>query len=153
MQEYAHGATEQGATGLERLARMGASGEHAGNLFRDIKKMFGWPSGCAPVAWIQIPTVKRPSTPHPVMWPREFFERLFQDRHDLFQKRLIGASGSCNHFWEGMKDTEFMQRHPCLPPEIWPNTVPLGSHADGGGFNKHDSLFGLSWNSLVTASE
>ena len=46
-----------------------------------------------------------------------------------------------------------MQRHPCLPPDIWPNTVPLGFHADGGGFNKHDSLFGFSWNSLVTASE
>ena len=38
VQEYALGANDQGANGLERLARMGASGEHASNLFRDINK-------------------------------------------------------------------------------------------------------------------
>ena len=150
VQEYSHGAREQGAAGLDRLADAGASGQQAGNLFRDLKRIFGWPSGCAPIRWIQLPTKRGRVTPHPVLWPHEFFKCMFNERLDLFQQRLCGPEGSCKHFWEGISGSMFMRRHPSLPRSVWHKTIPMGFHADGGGFNKHDSLFGLSWNSLAT---
>ena len=143
---------DQGASGLDRVAGAGASGQHAGNLFRDLKSIFGWPAGCAPIDWITIPTKHSSATPHPVLWPHKFFQVMWTERKDFFEERLVGPAGACDHFWQGIKDSKFVVSHPCLPPEVWPSTVPLGFHADGGGFNKHDSLFGLSWNSLVTAS-
>ena len=59
VQEYSHGAREQGAVGLDRLADAGASGQQAGNLFRDLKRIFGWPSGCAPINWIKTADQER----------------------------------------------------------------------------------------------
>ena len=150
VQEYAHGARAQGAAGLDRLADAGASGEHPGNLFRDLKKIFGWPVGCAPIQWIKLPTKKGQSTPHPVLFPHVFVKQMFTERFDLFQQRLCGPERACSHFWEGISDTMFMRQHPNFPRTEWHRTIPLGFHADGGGFNKHDSLFGLSWNSLAT---
>ena len=64
---------DQGASGLDRVAGAGASGQHAGNLFRDLKSIFGWPAGCAPIDWITIPTKHSSATPHPVLWPHKFF--------------------------------------------------------------------------------
>jgi hypothetical protein len=44
----------------------------------------------------------------------------------------------------------FCEKHPFLPRRAWATSVPIGFHGDGGGFNKHDSLYALSWNSLVS---
>eukprot|EP00959_Pyramimonas_sp_CCMP1952_P330880 6928854-Pyramimonas_sp.AAC.1 len=43
VQEYSHNAREQGALGLDRPAGAGTNGRNPGNLFRDLKKAFGWP--------------------------------------------------------------------------------------------------------------
>eukprot|EP00959_Pyramimonas_sp_CCMP1952_P436480 9139883-Pyramimonas_sp.AAC.1 len=76
---------------------------------------------------------------------------MFSERPDLFQQRLCGPSNSCEHFWSGIAESKFVKQHPHLPRTQWSKTIPLGFHADGGGFNKHDSLFGLSWNSLAAS--
>ena len=48
-----------------------------------------------------------------------------------------------------MQESAFVRMHPFLPEAVWPTTVPIGMHGDGGAFNKHDSLYTIAWNSLV----
>ena len=151
LQRYAQTASQQGARGVERLAGVGAGGQQAGNLYRDLVNLFGWPGGCAPLEWVTIPTKAGLLTPHPVLFPHRFFQMLYAHRHDEFQRRLVGPDGGCSEFWNGIRESEVVKNHPFLPSEIWPATIPLGFHGDGGSFNKHDSLFCFSWNSLVTS--
>ena len=91
--QYAQGASMQGATGLEDLAGTGTGGKHAGNLFRDQKKVFGFPKGCAPIDWIPLPTKAGRKTPHPAMYPHRFFMELFQHRPALWRERIEGVEG------------------------------------------------------------
>ena len=38
---------------------------------------------------------------------------------------------------------------PSLPPSSWPFTIPIGFHGDAGAFSHQDSLYTISWNSLI----
>ena len=40
--------------------------------------------------------------------------------------------------------------HGAPPREHWHHTIPLGMHGDGGSFSHHDSLFVVSWNTLIS---
>ena len=48
-----------------------------------------------------------------------------------------------------MQDTEFVRRHPKLPTMDWDFACPIGFHGDAGSFNKQESVYLLSWNSLL----
>ena len=81
-----------------------------------------------------------------------FFHRLYHLRQRTWNDRVVGpgCGRGCQEFWHQLRGSEFLKQHPFMPPEIWSKTIPIGFHGDGGGFNKHDSLYGLSWNSLVS---
>ena len=83
----------------------------------------------------------------PVFWPHKFFAAA--DREDISRERIVGLDGAAAQFWESIKDSEFMTNHPFLPRAHWNKIIPLGMHGDGGAFNAQDSLYVLSWNSLV----
>ena len=114
---------------------MGASGTYAGNLYRNLKTVFGFPSGCAPIEWVLIPTRVARETPHPVMMPHKFLQEVFRHRPDIWQQRFIGQSGAALEFWEHMAHTPYVRNHPFLPKSVWSKTIPLGFHGDGGAFN------------------
>lgn len=149
VQRYAESAMRAGAEGMERMARIGSYGEHGQNLYRDLCNLFGHPVGAPPIDWVEVPTTAGRKTPVPFIFPHKFFQRLYAERGDLWIDRIIGGAGACSEFWEGMADTEFVKRHPHLPMHARDRIVPLGFHGDGGAFCAHDSLYGLSWNSLV----
>lgn len=48
-----------------------------------------------------------------------------------------------------MEDSDFVSHHQFLPRAAWDSIIPIGMHGDGGGFNKHDSLYTFTWNSLL----
>ena len=73
IQEMAEAAQGQGAKGMERLASMGASGEHPQNCFRAMKRMLGIPSGAPNMTFMNIPTIHGEATAHPFLLPHEFF--------------------------------------------------------------------------------
>ena len=81
--------------------------------------------------------------------PHKFFQQLFLHRRDIWRERIVGGDGALESFWNGMSQSEFVQRHPYLPKSSWCDTVPLGFHGDGGAFNAQDSLYSLSWNALT----
>ena len=47
--------------------------------------------------------------------------------------------------------TGFFKKHPGLDHGKLDQTIPIGMHGDGGAFSHHDSLFVLTWNSLIGA--
>ena len=132
------------------LAGAGAGGVYTGNLYRDLKRLFGWPIGAPPIDWIMLPTkTGGPNTPWPVIWPHRFFQEVHAKRQDIFTSRIVSAEAACSDFWDSMRHTDFVTNHPFLPEAIWPRTVPIGVHGDGGAFSKADSLYCIAWNSLV----
>ena len=148
VQEYAWGATWQGAAGVGRLSRIGNEGRNPQNMHRALLTVFGRPPGSPDFHWAEIPT-KRGTVSHPFLLPHEFFSRLYAERKSTWTTAIAGAVGACREFWHEMRKTEFAKRHPSLPQSSWDQTIPLGLHGDGGSFSKHDSLFVISWNSVM----
>eukprot|EP00959_Pyramimonas_sp_CCMP1952_P309604 6479338-Pyramimonas_sp.AAC.1 len=48
-----------------------------------------------------------------------------------------------------MSTSAFVRHHPNLSKRLWGSIIPLGVHADAGAFNKHDSVYAVSFNSLL----
>jgi hypothetical protein len=148
VQEIAMKAIDQKAENMEQFASIGNWGKNPKNFFRAMKHIVGWPSGTAQLKFIEIPTVKGPNTPHPVLWPHEWFKNMYRDRRELFVKRVRGPAGATRQFWEGMRGSAFLENHPVLTEAMWPRAIPIGMHGDGGSFSKQDSVYVFSFNSL-----
>eukprot|EP00959_Pyramimonas_sp_CCMP1952_P250965 5245337-Pyramimonas_sp.AAC.1 len=112
---------------------------------------FGRPAGSPGFDWMELPTAKGPKTPHPFLLPHKFFSTFFNELPARFRDTVSGPRGACGQFWESIRFSDFVRRHPNLPRHLWGQIVPLGMHADAGAFNAHDSLYVISWNSLVGA--
>ena len=151
VQDIAADAHHDGARGVASISSAGTSGKHAKNMFRDMLKLFGKPKGAPEIDWVEIPLVNGRKVPHPVIWPHKFFQALAKERIQFWNERICGSSNACKVFWESMRHTEFVKRHPYLPEASWPTVIPIGMHGDGGAFNKQDAVYSLSWNSLIAS--
>ena len=135
---------------MEQLGGLGSSGKHSANIFRAMRNLLGIPQGAPEIRFIEIPTVNGERTPHPVLVPHEFFSAFYSGRSTAdWQKHIAGSAGACTQFWKAISHTPFMEHHPNLSPNTWRNTVPLGMHVDAGAFNKQDSVYVFSFNSLL----
>ena len=61
-----------------------------------------------------------------------FFSLFFAERSEDFGKAISGPDGACLQFWQSMRHTQFVQKHPDLLESSWAKTVPLGMHGDAG---------------------
>ena len=61
----------------------------------------------------------------------------------------MGLRGAALSFWRGMRGHPYVREHPGLPEAHWGSTIPIGLHGDGGAFTRQDSVYVISWNSLV----
>lgn len=153
VQEYALAASSQGAVGVEALGKAGNSGNNPQNIFRALKSILGLPKGAPSLYWAEIPTKAGPSTPHPFLLPHEFFRSFFLDCPRQWEQAVSGPAGAALEFWTSMRDNVFVRKHPSLPRSSWSTTIPVGLHGDAGAFSHHDSLFTISWNSLLGVGE
>ena len=62
---------------------------------------------------------------------------------------MVGPAKACLEFWQSMADTPFLKLHPSLKDADLAKVVPIGIHGDAGAFSKSDSLYTISWNSLL----
>ena len=62
---------------------------------------------------------------------------------------MRGAVGAAAAYWDNIKHTEFFKSQPGLVNGDLHRTIPIGMHGDGGAFSHNDSLFVLTWNSLL----
>ena len=106
---------------------------------------FGTAAGAPRFTWVPLPlkvgkVVK--TVLHPIMMPHDWLQSLHAHRPDLFRDSVLGTeeNGRLN-FWESMKDTDIVTKHPHLERKDWSRTVPLGLHGDGGSYFKHESMF------------
>ena len=66
MQEIALSAMEQGAFGIDHLAKLGKAGSQPGNVFRDLCSALGMPLGAPAMQWVRLPLANRKSSLYPV---------------------------------------------------------------------------------------
>ena len=137
-----------GARGVSDLASAGAGGRHKHNALRDFKNALGLPSGSPNFVWLEIPTKRARKVPHPFLMPHDWFTSLFT-KPDRWAAAVVNSGDQCKSFWEAMKLTKFVRNHPKLHAGAWESTVPLGIHADAGAFSNQDSLYVISFNSLL----
>ena len=142
--EYISGAIAQGAEGMSNLQNVG---DH--NAYRTLLSAFGMPTGAPEITWLDIPTVRSARTPHPFIMPHNFVASYFQTRQSDFASTLSGPEGACAQFWHCVKDLAFVREHPKLGDMDLSKVIPLGIHGDAGAFSKVDSIYVISWNSLV----
>ena len=149
VQDISMGAMQQGASGCDRVANMGSAGRHAQNIFRSMRSALGMPRGAPEMDWFEIPMRSGRKTPHPFLLPHKFFSSFYSECIGKWASKMSGPPGACRQFWNGMRDSSFLRLHPNLPEASWPRSIPLGVHADAGAFSEQDSLYTISWNSLL----
>ena len=149
VQDYAWGAQQQGAVGMDSMGAMGNSGRNPQNLFRAMRHLLGMPKGSPPFKWIEIPTRYGPKTPHPFLLPHEFFKAFYEGRRDIWRQALAGPPNAALEFWNSIASTSFVKQHPVLKAIDFAKTIPIGMHGDAGAFSKQDSVYTISWNSLL----
>ena len=89
------------------------------------------------------------ATMHPFYMPHHWFASLKEANRAVWENSVRGPEGAALAFWESMRDTPFVARHPKLRREEWHKTIPLGLHGDAGSFSKQESVYLLTWNSLL----
>jgi hypothetical protein len=153
VQEFAAASGEDGDDRLSKLRKLGASGRQSGNANRDLARALGKPKGSPEFFFAHIPVAGHDGQPkivsHPFVLPHELFSQLFQERHDTFLQCVAGDSEERGQVWGALASSPVVQRHPCLAVGDLSHTVPIGLHGDAGAFSNQDSLFVLTWNSLV----
>jgi hypothetical protein len=153
VQEFAAAAGEDGCARLPKLRKLGASGKQSGNANRDLARALGKPKGAPEFFFAHIPVAGDDGQPkvvsHPFLLPHQLFSQLFQERQDTFLQCVVGDTDERDQVWEGLASSPIVQKHPCLAVGGLSHTVPIGLHGDAGAFSKQDSLFVLTWNSLV----
>jgi len=142
--EIAAGAAQQGATGMDDMRSLGSH-----NAFRSLQSVFGYPAGAPQMTWLEIPTTAGPRTPHPFLLPHEFFSSYWTHKKKNWLSTMASSAEACVDFWLGMRQSAFVKNHPSLPASSWGTTIPIGFHGDAGAFSHQDSLYTISWNSLI----
>ena len=146
--EIAASAAQQGATGMDDMRSLGAH-----NAFRSLQSVFGYPAGAPQMTWLEIPTKAGPRTAHPFLLPHEFFNSYHTHKKEDWLSTMARSTEACIEFWRGMRQSAFLKNHPSLPASSWGSTIPIGFHGDAGAFSKQDSLYTISWNSLIGAGK
>ena len=155
VQEFANSAMRQGAVGLERLSKIGASGARPKNMFRDLCQAFGVPDGAPCIQYVRLPLAEGSSLV-PVIMPHLFFQHLYKERQEDFKQYVLGGLDDLSSFWSSKSGKRLAAKHPELSrrrTRLLNKTVPLGLHGDGGEFSHQDSVNVISWNSLVGVGE
>ena len=156
VQEFANSAMRQGAVGLERLSKIGASGARPKNMFRDLCQAFGVPDGAPCIQYVRLPLAEGSSLV-PVIMPHLFFQHLYKERQEDFKQYVLGGLDDLSSFWSSKPGKRMVaKKHPELSrrrKRLLNKTVPLGLHGDGGEFSHQDSVNVISWNSLVGVGE
>lgn len=148
VQDFALGAKAQGAIGMESLAGSGSGGTHSQNIHRSLMSLFGHAPGSPDLYWAEIPTTSKQKSAHPFFLPHEFFRSMFLHNKRAWE-RLGATPQGAYKFWKELRASSFVSHHPNLPEASWAHTLPIGMHGDGGAFSKQDSLYVISWNSLL----
>ena len=149
VQDIALDATLQGLPHADRIASAGAYGTRPSHIQNQLANMFGYPRGVPKVAWAMVPT-KAGRVAHPFFFlPHEFFRSLYFEERETWIRSVRGVAGAARQYWESIRGSDIFLHHGYLSEANLPWLIPLGLHRDGGQFSHQNSLFVITWNSLV----
>lgn len=144
---------ESGASGLQRLQKIGASGRWRSNAQRDLMRALGRPQGAPAFYKASIPMRDRDGkariAEHPFLLPHQMFAQLHLERGDKFQQCVAGDNAERMGLWAELSSHPVVDQHPSLDKGSLSKVVPIGIHGDAAAFSHQDGLFILTWNSLV----
>ena len=86
---------------------------------------------------------------HPFLLPHMWFAALFAQLPSWWNTAIRGPVTAAQEYWNNVRQTDFFKSHPGLTEDELHRTIPIGMHGDGGAFSHQDSLFVLTWNSLI----
>ena len=139
--EYAKKAAQQGAESADVLAS-----DHA-NAHRHLVDAIGYPDSAPDIDWIEIPNKDGSLVAHPIICPLNWFEKIVANYPERFKKVVKGPDGDLEEFWRHLSEhviwTSNVDR---LDRE---SSIPCTIHGDGAPTNKVESLFTISWSSLL----
>ena len=138
-------ADKQGAVGVPKLSSM----NNPQNLHRSLTSAFGHPEGAPEFFWAHIPLKSGKKSLHPFLLPHMWFSTLFAMLPSWWNSAIRGPVNAAQDYWNNVRQTEFFKSHPGLTEDELHRTIPIGMHGDGGAFSHNDSLFVLTWNSLI----
>ena len=153
VQQFAAAAEESGAAGLGQFQRIGGGGRHPGNAQRDLMRALGKPRGSPEFYTSVIPVAlangQASVSHHPFVLPHALFSSLYAARVETFQKCVQGDRQERQELWDTLSQHPVVQNHPVLRSGELKHVIPVGLHGDAGAFSNNDSLYVITWNSLV----
>ena len=115
---------------LQSLSRLGSSGSHPQNCFRDICTAIGrLKLRLPPLCEVQLPSIKKNEGKVAILFPHEIFAHMFEYHREAWKKQFM-PDGSPEKFWKQCK------RLPCLQYLSRPfsddssKAIPIGIHGD-----------------------
>jgi len=94
---------------VQKLAKLGNSGRHAGNVWRDLKRMLPTPK--LPKLHYEFLPLKhlklgRFFKPMPMLLPHQLFQAIYHHYPVMFDKLVYGSGDSCSRFWRAVAGGE-----------------------------------------------
>ena len=152
VQDYCRGGVVSGCTdaSTQTYSGLGTHGTHKQNIQRDLMKTLGKPKGMPEFDLVKVPVKgkngAREKLELPVLLPHLSFASFYKERLEFFQKHVAGTEQDRGECWSILTEHEFVQDVLQGPTAT---TVPIGLHCDAGAFTHKESLYVLTWNSLV----
>ena len=133
-QEYVHGDAVFSLVGLHAIAGLGHGGHFAQHAWSGFLSLIKGVQISEPFAR-ELPILWN-STYTPChqffMLPHQLFANLYHHYRSEFRRRILGAEGAIEHFWNTMSDHPALNDHPMKEKRNWKTLyVPIALHGDG----------------------
>ena len=164
LQALANAAYQDGLTHpqIQRMCKIGGSGQHPGNMQRDLLVLAGESTTLKAAQSVIDVRIKTKKILNEVVklnfiLPHKLFSCMFELLPDAFQSSVLGGdAASVPRFWAAMKNHPVVTSRPELRDRKDLNkVVPIGLHGDGVTYMQTRGPGGkalevLSWTSLLT---
>eukprot|EP00973_Karenia_brevis_P016531 2264130-Karenia_brevis.AAC.1 len=82
--------------------------------------------------------------------PHLTFASLYEERPAFFQTHVAGTVHEREECWSILQEQQFVRDVLLQHTGSITTTAPIGLHCDAGAFTHKESLYVLTWNSLVS---
>eukprot|EP00435_Cladocopium_sp_Y103_P046777 s1128_g13.t1 len=115
---------------LEKLSKLGSSGVHVNNMYRDIARYIDSIGNLPPTTAVEIPT-KHGDEKTGLMLPHEIFSFLFHNYPNAFKKLFMpGGQTEVEKFWRQCSGASSLKNQPALQRLDPKKAIPVGVHGD-----------------------
>ena len=137
---------------MKLMSGLGAVGSSPSHCQRDLLCVLQKPVGTPNLYHAKIPLRNGAGDVewcwHPFFLPHELFDTLWQERREFFDAHVRGSSAERKQLWLYLAQKSFLKKVVTQETD-YDTTVPVGLHCDAGAVSDRNSLYVLTWNSLV----